>query len=461
MKTLPSVRSFSPFAAARLVLAALAAGGVSAQTKSDTRVQKPVVMESYVVDAAKTHTIFMGADISVNLDKDLYPVRDVVGSSWVVVIDGKEHVISAKSAPLNLKITPSLKLTEVSATIVGFKRTAAYSFANDPSTMLTRGLSEAASMDADLLSMAANAQHVADTETNKALGPMATLASSDNQFGAAVLQASAAASPGAAYSIPKGGFTASQAAAFAGQYAANVASSQAATAASAQQNATMAASQTENGNEPANGSIVTKGMDAMDVEFEISSVQPLLKPYVVTMTRFRTPNSLPGVVQTLVYARSLDPIYKQPGNVHFTEEGFPFNYELVDFQLHIYDRGVEIATNLAAKRVELTRDEAFEYVKLEYVGAHRSDTLPAAPAMGRLPAELPNRLAAGKYAGTFFVKVSKDGLADEAFADAACSRKIEDPFLETVVKSIRFMPALAHGEPVEGTAAVNLGKLAI
>jgi hypothetical protein len=67
-----------------------------------------------------------------------------------------------------------------------------------------------------------------------------------------------------------------------------------------------------------------------------------------------------------------------------------------------------------------------------------------------LPAELPARLAAGKYAETYFVKVSKDGLAEEAYIDVTCSRKVEDPFIRTVVKSLRFKPALTHGEPVDG-----------
>jgi hypothetical protein len=111
--------------------------------------------------------------------------------------------------------------------------------------------------------------------------------------------------------------------------------------------------------------------------------------------------------------------------------------------------------------VQLTRDEAFEYVKMEYVSAHRSETLPPVPAMGKLPAELPTRLAAGKYAETFFVRVSKDGLADEPYADFTCSRKLGDPFLESVVRSLRFKPALAQGKPVDGVAALNLGKLQI
>ena len=427
------------------------------RAQSDTSKQKPVVMENVVVDAAKTHTLFMGADISVNLDKDLYPVRDVAGTSWVIDINGKDRVVSAKKGSLNLKITPTLKLTEVSATIVGFKKAATYSYENDPSVLITRGLSESASMNADLLAVAANAQHVADTASTNALGlsalgGAATFAGSDNQFGAAALLNSAKTLPAVTHpgkpvpgliGFPQSGATSTE----------NL-STPYVTA----QNAFAAANQTTNGNEPV-GRLVTRGLDALDVEFSISAVKTLQNPYIVTMARIKTPGSKPGYVQNHIYARALDPIDTHLSLVHFTEEGFPPEYELVDFQVHIYNRGVEIATNLAANRVELTREEAFEYVLMEYVSAHKGETLPAVAAMGRLPAELPTRIAAGKYSDTFFVPVTKDGLGNGAFSDRICTKRINDPFLDTVVKGLRFKPALSSGAAVDGIATVNLTKL--
>ena len=305
-----------------------------------------------------------------------------------------------------------------------FAPTAAYSYDNDPSVRITRGLSKAAETNADLLAIADNAQHVADAVANNALGPMAAWASSDyTQFGSNAMMYTAQtigavthpakAVPGLAGDPPS---TLTSSTLGAGPYgvAGNLANGIAAGA----------ADQTTNASEPTQR-LTTQGHDAMDVEFEISAVKPLYNPYVVTMTKFRTPMSKPGEIKTLVYAKSLDPIYTKATRVHFTEEGFPFEYEMVDFQLHIYDRGQEIATNLSSKRVELTRDEAFEYVKIEYVAAHRGETLPAVPAMGKLPAELPTRLAAGKYSEKFFARVSKDGLADEAYADEKCSKITE------------------------------------
>ncbi|HEY1791330.1 MAG TPA: hypothetical protein VGG34_00315 [Opitutaceae bacterium] len=163
----------------------------------------------------------------------------------------------------------------------------------------------------------------------------------------------------------------------------------------------------------------------------------------------------------MVYAKSLDPIDEHLIHVHFVEEGFPFGYQAVDFQLHLYDRGEEIATNVAADRVELTRDEAFEYVRMEYIGSHPKDTLPAVPAMGKLPADLREKLAEGMYAKPIYVRVSTDGLADEAYSDAACTRRIDDAYLDSVVKRIRFKPALMDGKPVAGSADLTLANLTI
>ena len=439
-----------------MVLPLLLMGAGVLQAESDTQKQKPLVMENVVVDVAKTHTLFMGADIFVNLDKDLYPVRDVAGTSWVIDINGKDKVVAANRGAVNLKITPTLKLTEVAATIVGFKKEATYSYENDPSVLITRGLSQAASMNADLLAVSANAQHLADTVSNKALADSALFAGSDHQFGDAALMYSAKTLPAVTHpgKVPPGG----QFAPPSGATDFLLPEFQAGTILVANQAAAAAQVQTMNGNEPV-GRLVTRGLDALDVDFSISSTKPLLNPYIVTMARIRTPGSKPGYVQNHIYARALDPIDAHLNTVHFTEEGFPPEYELLDFQVHIYDRGVEIATNLAANRVELTREEAFEYVKMEYVGAHRGETLQPVAVMGRLPAELPTRIASGKYAETFFVSVSKDGLGHEAFSDRVCTRKIEDPFLVAVVRGLRFKPALANGTPVDGVAAVNLTKL--
>jgi hypothetical protein len=409
----------------RCILPAIGIIAAAMSLSAGTQDDKAVVMDKVTVDAAKTHTLFMGADFSIGQEKGLYAVRDVIGSSWVIDIGGQTRVVSTKGGPLNIRITPVLKLSEVSATIGKLKSDRGYTTDNDPSVRLTRSQSQTA---------VENADHDASLNQANAVQDGTTAAS---QMGVNTRTTGGPGAPGP------------------GQKAAAITQA----LQSAQHGVNTAASQSGSDLSVGGKQTLSQGFDAMDVEFEISSARPLHNPYVVTTTRFHPNGTKEGTVQNLVYAKSLDPIDSHPTNVHLVEGGFPYNFEPIDFQLHVYNQGVEVATNVSSKRVELTRDEAFEYVKMEYVGAHKGETLPAMPAMGRLPADLPSRLADGRYAGTFYARVSKDGLADEAYSDTACTKRIEDPYLESVVRSIRFKPALELGKPVEGTVSLDLGQL--
>ncbi len=379
-------------------------------------------------DESKTHTLFMGADVAVQVGKGLYPVRGVEGSSWVVEVDGAEKLISTRLGSLNIRMTPKLKISERSATVDGFKEARAFSFNNDPTVRTTRALNSAALTSSMLQDNASDAQHIADTESNKALGAAAGFASGGNQLGSNATNL--------------------------GGLVTNNGISRAQNIANAEQ------SQAQNGNE-VGGMLAPTGLDAVEVEFEISSARPLVSPYVITMTRFHRKGGAERAVQNLVYARELGPIDARPAKVHFVEGGFPFDFEVVDFQMHLYDRGEEVATTMSSKRVRLTRDEAFEYVKIEYVAAHKGDTRPPEPAMAELPSDLPTRLATGALKDTIYVRVSKEGLADGAFSDASCSKRIEDAYRERIVRAIRFYPALTSGEAVDGIASLNLAQLKI
>ncbi|HEY4988446.1 MAG TPA: hypothetical protein VII09_01495 [Opitutaceae bacterium] len=374
-------------------------------------------------ESVKPQTLFMGADVSINLGKEIYPVKDVIGSSWVIEVNGQTKIIPTKGGTLNIKVTPSLKLSAISATVADFKHERGYTFGNDPNVRLTRAMTRSGVENADY--HAALNQAIAVQNGTLAATQMAINLKDQNGDG-----------------TPRHREPVIQQ-----------------TIEIAEQN--LATTSAEVGSDLSNRNSLTDGVDAMEVNFDVSSEKQLQNPYVITMTRFHPKDGAPRMVQDLVYARSLNPIDSHVTNVHFTEGGFPPNFELVDFQMHLYNRGVEVATSVSSKRVELTVDEAFEYVKMEYIGAHPRETRPPEPAMGVLPAELPERLATGKYSTLIFVRVSKDGLADEAFLDAACTKRTEDPFLDSVVKSMRFDPALSNGKAVEGIASIRLNQLRI
>jgi hypothetical protein len=372
----------------------------------------------------KTHTLFMGADVSVEQNKALYRVQDVSGNSWVITVKGEPVTVSAKDGPIALKIEPSLKLTETSASVGNVKAEPAYTPGRDPNASFARETAASENLYIGSQIQLTNAVIQSAQE-------MAVVSAYNTQKS---ISPSAYPNPGAD-----------------------------AAAAGLQQNATQVL--TAAGNGPGTTAdlpskvIGGPGYDAMEVVFDVSAEKPLNSPYVVIITRFHDSGEQPGTVRNLVYAQALDPIGPQAKRVRILEGGFPPGFELKGYQIHLYNHGEEVATNISSKRVPLTREEAFEYVKMEYVGAHKDATLPPVPAMGKLPADLPSRLAGGQFSQTLYVKVSKDGLANEAFLDPACSQRVNDPYLETVVRDIRFKPALENGKPVDGVAPLKLGQL--
>jgi len=74
---------------------------------------------------------------------------------------------------------------------------------------------------------------------------------------------------------------------------------------------------------------------------------------------------------------------------------------------------------VADKRVPLTRDEAFQYLKIEYLRATRRHAS-ARCAMGKLPADIRTRLTGDQAVPALFVQVSKTALPVEAFVDGSC-----------------------------------------
>jgi hypothetical protein len=200
--------------------------------------------------------------------------------------------------------------------------------------------------------------------------------------------------------------------------------------------------------------------DAMDVRFEISSEQPVKNPYVVLLGRYRQKDAQPGVAADWVYAQGLPPLTTEVKKIHIERGGFPRGFEMLELQVHLYDRGREIATNVAPKRVALTREEAFTYALMEYVSSHKGATVPANPFMGKLSTETRARLTGDQLEQPYYVKVSKDGAPVAAFQDASLSHPV-DSAIGPLIQNVRFYPALEKGKPVDGVAELKFEKLVL
>ena len=373
----------------------------------------------------KPYTLFMGADFDIRQQDAYHRVVDVTGSNFVIKVNGELIGIPTEQEKLSLKIQHALKLTEASAALVNLKTDRAYTRANDP-----RRKWAASSSGSDT-----------GNATRQYLGAQAAVSANQAQ----------ASNP----NIPAAGRAA---------IAAQGPMLQAA-ATSATDN--FASANREAGSDMNNAGYNTmqmeeelaKGLfDAVEVTFEVSSETPLTSPYVVLVAQYHERNSPPGTARNWIYAKALEPIDSKARKVRLLQGGFPAGFELELLQVHLYNHGRELATNVAEKRVPLTYEDAATYLLIDYLSSHKDATLPATPALARTPAEARSRLGE-QLTRTYYVRVSKDGMPMDAYLDEACSQKVDDPFLVSVINDLRFNPALEKGQPVEGTARLRLDAL--
>jgi hypothetical protein len=201
--------------------------------------------------------------------------------------------------------------------------------------------------------------------------------------------------------------------------------------------------------------------DAFDISFKVSSPEPLDDPYMVIIVQFLERGAKPGASSVLIHAKALDPIGTTPQFVRVREGGMPVGYKFESYQVHLYNRGKEVATNASSKRVELSRDEVRQYLLMEHMGANKDATVPAVATPGGLRAGVRQQLAADQLARTCYVKVSKEGTLLGLYADESCNLKLEDPAMAAVLADVFYKPALVKGKPVDGVARVRLADLAL
>lgn len=375
----------------------------------------------------KTHALFMGTDISIQYNNKLYQLQDVVDTSFIISVDGKKTSIPMRGEPHNLKLEQSLKLTNVSASLTSLTGERTYTPGNDPRMLRQIEASHAANAIGDNASLAEGKYIVAQNKFGTAINPNSARGA---EISAANLDAAAAEA------------------------------SKTALAATQMADAQFNTDFTNSGLAQlrAESDRARELYDGIEVNFTVSSPTELKSPYVVLVVHYHTNGNKTAGSRNLIYARSLDPIGNKPEKIHILQGGFPHGYELDGYQVHLYNLGQEVATDVVPKRVSLTREEAFEYVKADYLGMHKGATLPAAPAMGKLGLETKAQLTAAQLGGTYFVKVTRDGKPTEAFLDEACSEPV-DSVVETVVNNVRFFPALEKGKRVDGVARLRFSYL--
>ncbi len=376
-----------------------------------------------------THILFVGAELAAEKDRTYYPVVGVTAASIMIQPDGRQVKLPLAQTS-KLRVTETLKLSEAKVELDDFKAERAYSAGADPTAQLAKraALSAGESAAADLAAAAERSSTLAVGEA----GVLVANATRPEQ------RAEAQAMLNRAQAVQAG----------------------------AQDNLDRAlAAQTSQVYDVSSQSARLNGsedFDAIRIAFTVTAETDLAQPYYGIIARIRTPDARPDQTRPWVYLQPLSAMVAgETRKVVVHQSGFSPGYELGACEVHIYDGGQEVATNLSRRRVALTAQEALEYRVIEYIGANKGRTLTASLATRAISTDAWASVPKAQLAETHYVRVARDGRVTAAFSDADGKKPLRDPALVAVLKTLQFNPALEAGKPVESIAPVILGHLAV
>jgi len=368
----------------------------------------------------KPYTLFLGADLSIEWQGRLCPVQGVQGDAFVINVAGRHTLVSTReTTSLQIKIDSMLKMTTAYATLAGLRAERTYTAENNPLRGERRAI-DLANYNASVVDEAAAELRAAQMMVGNAKGEQ------KDSFGNPTPQPLQDADTEVQFTA--------LASSLQGQYS------------------DLASVPNAAGRQPGDA------CDALYLSFDLSSRQPLKEPYLVVVVRFRERPDDPKSTRLLVYAQELADVDAKPRTVRVFRGGFPRGYQLVDYRIHVYDRGEEIPTSTAPKQMPMATEEAFQFASADYAARNRNQTLPPAPAKAFWPADLPARLPVMKLDRTLYVKVDRNGGVAGFYDDAGCTRPVNDAELEAVRPDLHFFPALAKGKSIESVVAFNLGQ---
>ena len=199
------------------------------------------------------------------------------------------------------------------------------------------------------------------------------------------------------------------------------------------------------------------GADTVNLSFSIRSPRPVGPGFVAVVTEYQIGGER-GAIQHGISVDEFDHLDEKPRRFRMQQNALPDEWALKSHRVVVYAEGQEIATNFSERRTRVTKDEAHQFIVLQYVTAGRGQTRGPSTV---LMAPRPQLRAAARQADlpeAIFVKVDKTGAVLSLSTDRFGIAKVP-PACEALLENIRFLPALENGTPVEGTTRLAMADL--
>jgi len=108
--------------------------------------------------------------------------------------------------------------------------------------------------------------------------------------------------------------------------------------------------------------------------------------------------------------------------------------------------------------LELTRDQAFRYLLVQYIANNSKGNLPPTPIMGAVPVDFRSKVDASQLSQTVDITINKNGEITAINIENDGPAKLS-PTIEVALKNFRFFPALKNGLPTDGKVTAKLADL--
>jgi hypothetical protein len=189
--------------------------------------------------------------------------------------------------------------------------------------------------------------------------------------------------------------------------------------------------------------------DVFEVSFRLEAPDHVVEDAFAALRMMVRDPANPGVPMTSVKFFPLPRLGEKTRRVSLMQAGLPPGFAVDSYAVHVYTGdGRELATNLSSKRMDLTEEQAWQYLLFQHVTKHKDVDEAVRIAGEMLPPELGKLIPKDRLLVPVDVAVDRHGKIKSVTVGPG-KTLAEDAGLVEALKRVRIFPAIEDGEPVD------------
>ncbi len=197
--------------------------------------------------------------------------------------------------------------------------------------------------------------------------------------------------------------------------------------------------------------------NAFAITFRAASPVPVKKTYALVRVIVRDPRAPATPLSSLGFY-ALPRIGPTARRIDLVQTGLPPGFAVDEYEVHIYIGGSEIPTSLSSHRIQVTADEAVQFLLTQYLSGNPAVDRPIRAVPALMPLDFCDHVPVGERGRTFDIDVDAQGVVTRLDLQPGATG-VDEAYLDKTLREVRFLPALLHGVPVASTGRFALSEL--